>query len=43
VVLTSGFAQEEALAQLEGMAMTGFLQKPYRVATLLAMVASLSK
>ena len=41
VVLTSGFAEEEALAQLKGMAMAGFLQKPYRVGTLLSLVAAM--
>jgi len=38
VVVTSGFAEEEALAQLKGMAMSGFLQKPYRLEALLRLV-----
>jgi len=41
VVLTSGFAEEEAAAQLEGMATAGFLQKPYRARTLIELVESL--
>ena len=41
VVLTSGFAEEEAVAQLGGMALAGFLQKPYRARTLVDLVESL--
>ena len=38
VVLTSGFAEEEVVAQLHGVALSGFLQKPYRVRTLMDLV-----
>jgi len=38
VLLSSGFGQEEATRRLEGQGLTGFIQKPYRLATLLAEV-----
>ena len=38
VVLTSGFAEEEVVAQLHGVLLSGFLQKPYRVRTLVDLV-----
>ncbi len=41
VVLSSGFAEEEATAQMVGMDLTGFLQKPYLVADLLRVVEAL--
>ena len=41
VVLSSGFAEEEATAQMRGLDLTGFLQKPYLVADLIRLVESL--
>ena len=41
VILSSGFAVEEATAQMKGMDLTGFLQKPYLVADLLRMVGAI--
>ena len=41
VVLTSGFAEEESVAQLKDMELAGFLQKPYRARTLVALVESM--
>ena len=41
VVLSSGFAVEEATAQMKGMDLTGFLQKPYLAADLLRMVEAI--
>ncbi len=38
VLLSSGFGQEEATRRFKGLGLTGFIQKPYRVATLLAEV-----
>ena len=40
VVLSSGFAAEEATGQLKGMQLSGFLQKPYFIADLIRMVES---
>jgi CheY-like chemotaxis protein len=40
VVLSSGFAEEEAVAQLRGMTLSGFLQKPYRMKDLVQAVDS---
>jgi CheY-like chemotaxis protein len=40
VILSSGFAEEEAIAQLREMDLAGFLQKPYLVGDLLRVVAS---
>ena len=40
VVLTSGFAEEEATHQLKGMDLAGFLQKPYLARDLIRMVES---
>jgi PAS domain S-box-containing protein len=40
VVLSSGFAEAEALSQLRGMALAGFLQKPYLTEDLLRAVNS---
>ncbi len=42
VVLSSGFAAEEALGQLKGLNLDGFLQKPYLAADLLRMVETLA-
>ncbi|MCU0863901.1 MAG: PAS domain-containing protein [Planctomycetes bacterium] len=39
VILSSGFAEEEATAGLGGMGLSGFLRKPYRAAELLRTVA----
>jgi two-component system, cell cycle sensor histidine kinase and response regulator CckA len=39
VILSSGFAEEEATAGLGGMGLGGFLRKPYRAAELLRAVA----
>ena len=41
VVLSSGFAVEEATAQMKGMDLTAFLQKPYLAADLLRMVEAI--
>ena len=41
VVLTSGFAEEEAVGQVGGLSLAGFLQKPYRARTLIDLVESL--
>ena len=41
VVISSGFAKEEAVAQMRDMDLTGFLQKPYSVADLLRVMESL--
>ncbi len=41
VVLSSGFAEEEATAQMMGMDLAGFLQKPYLVSELIRVVESL--
>jgi len=41
VVLTSGFAEEEAMAKFKGLDLAGFLQKPYRADTLIALVESM--
>jgi CheY-like chemotaxis protein len=38
VVLCSGFAEEEAMTQLRGMALSGFLQKPYLMRDLVRVV-----
>jgi len=38
VILTSGFGQEEATRRFAGQGLTGFMQKPYRLAALLAEV-----
>jgi two-component system cell cycle sensor histidine kinase/response regulator CckA len=38
VVLTSGFAEEEATSGFAGKGLAGFLRKPFRVQDLLAMV-----
>jgi len=38
VLLSSGFGQEEVTRRFEGRDLTGFIQKPYRLATLLAEV-----
>ena len=38
VLLSSGFGQEEATRRFKGLGLTGFIQKPYRLATLLAEV-----
>ncbi len=40
VVLSSGFAEEEATNQLKGMALSGFLQKPYLAKDLIRMIES---
>jgi CheY-like chemotaxis protein len=40
VILSSGFAEEEAIAQLREMDLSGFLQKPYLVGDLLRVVAA---
>ena len=41
VVLSSGFAEEEeAMAQIKGMELTAFLQKPYRIRDLIRTVES---
>ncbi len=40
VVLCSGFAEEEVLAQLGGLELTAFLQKPYRMEELARIVAA---
>jgi len=42
VVVTSGFAEEDAVAQLEGLDPAGFLQKPYRSRTLVDLVEALA-
>jgi CheY-like chemotaxis protein len=34
VVLSSGFSEEEAVRRFEGLGLSGFLQKPYRLETL---------
>ncbi len=36
ILLSSGFGQEEATRRFKGLGLTGFIQKPYRLATLLA-------
>jgi len=41
VILSSGFAEGEAMAQLRGMNLTGFLQKPYLVMDLIRAVESI--
>ncbi len=38
VLLSSGFGQEEATRRFKGLGLTGFIQKPYRLDTLLAEV-----
>ncbi len=38
VILSSGFGQEEATRRFEGRGLAGFIQKPYRLATLLTEV-----
>jgi DNA-binding NarL/FixJ family response regulator len=38
VILTSGFAESHVMARLESSKLSGFLQKPYDAAELLAMV-----
>jgi len=38
VVLCSGLAVEEVTARVDGLGVTGFVQKPYRLATLIAQV-----
>ncbi len=38
VLLSSGFGQEEATRRFEGLGLTGFIQKPYRLAALLTEV-----
>ena len=38
VLLSSGFGQEEATRRFKGLGLTGFIQKPYRLAALLAEV-----
>jgi CheY-like chemotaxis protein len=43
VILSSGFAEEEAVAQLEGMNLTGFLQKPYLTRDLIQTVKAMSR
>jgi CheY-like chemotaxis protein len=40
VILSSGFAEEEAIAQLREMDLSGFLQKPYLVGDLLRVIAA---
>ena len=42
VVLSSGFAEEEAKAQLKGLDPAGFLQKPYLAKDLIRMVESVA-
>ena len=39
VILTSGFSEEETASRFAGKPLAGFLQKPYRAAELLAMLA----
>lgn len=39
VILSSGFAAAEAASRFEGMALAGFVQKPYRMADMLGAVA----
>ncbi len=41
VVLSSGFAKEEATGQLRGMALAGFLQKPYPAGDLIRLVEAI--
>ena len=43
VVLCSGFAQEEAMAQVRGLDLAGFLQKPFLIGDLLRLVASTAR
>ena len=38
IVLCSGFGVEEVTARFDGLAVTGFVQKPYRLATMIAEV-----
>jgi CheY-like chemotaxis protein len=38
ILLSSGFGQEEATGRFEGRGLTGFIQKPYRIAALLTEV-----
>jgi PAS domain S-box-containing protein len=40
VILSSGFAEEEAMTRLRGMNLAGFLQKPYLVKDLMRVVES---
>jgi DNA-binding response OmpR family regulator len=40
VILSSGFAEEEAMIRLRGMNLAGFLQKPYLVMDLVRVVES---
>ncbi len=43
VVLCSGFAQEEAMAQVRGLDLAGFLQKPFLIGDLLRLVGTTSR
>jgi len=38
IVLSSGFTEEEAVSRFEGLGLSGFLQKPYRLETLIATI-----
>jgi DNA-binding response OmpR family regulator len=40
VLLSSGYSEQEATGHFTGMALAGFIQKPYRVQDLLAKVKS---
>jgi len=42
VLLSSGFSEEEVIRRFEGLDLAGFIQKPYRLATLLAAIRNCS-
>jgi two-component system cell cycle sensor histidine kinase/response regulator CckA len=43
VVMSSGFAREQTVTQLEGLAIDGYLAKPVRRSELAAMIASIAR
>jgi DNA-binding NarL/FixJ family response regulator len=43
IIVSSGYSEEEVTSRMGGMRVSGFIQKPYRLKSLLAIVGTVAQ